>query len=169
MRKVRERLSYANVVATLALFIALGGGAYAATVKHNSVTTKSVKNGSLKGVDVKDNNLTSKDVDESTLRLTCPSDTLLAGGTCIEKTTRAAQGLDGAMGVCAAAGRRLPTPAEYDALTALPGIVLDGNGEQTTVYGAGDTNVIAVEIGVSISNSQAFPRLFRCATSPGVG
>jgi hypothetical protein len=53
-----RRLSYANVVATLALFIALGGGAYAATklpknsvgptqLRKNAVTSSKVKDGSL--------------------------------------------------------------------------------------------------------------------------
>jgi hypothetical protein len=43
-----RHLSYANVIATLALFIALGGGAYAAIkLPKNSVTTTQVKNGSL--------------------------------------------------------------------------------------------------------------------------
>jgi hypothetical protein len=53
-----RRLSYANVVATLALFIALGGGAYAATklpknsvgptqLRRNAVTSGKVKDGSL--------------------------------------------------------------------------------------------------------------------------
>lgn len=57
------KLTYANVTATVALFLALGGGAaYAATtigensvgtrqLKRNSVTGAKVKNGSLKRVD----------------------------------------------------------------------------------------------------------------------
>ena len=44
----RPRLSYANVTASLALFLALGGGAYAATqLPKNSVTSKQVKPGSI--------------------------------------------------------------------------------------------------------------------------
>lgn len=34
---LRARLSYANVMATIAVFVALGGGAYAATLPRNSV------------------------------------------------------------------------------------------------------------------------------------
>jgi hypothetical protein len=49
-----RHLTYANVVATLALFIALGGGAYAVTaLPKNSVTTFQVKNGSLLAKDFK--------------------------------------------------------------------------------------------------------------------
>jgi hypothetical protein len=48
MSRLLRRLSYANVVATLALFVALGGGAYAATqLKKNSVGTKQLKNGAV--------------------------------------------------------------------------------------------------------------------------
>jgi hypothetical protein len=45
---IRSKLTYANVVATLALFIALGGGAYAAfQVPAGSVGTKQLKNKSV--------------------------------------------------------------------------------------------------------------------------
>ena len=49
-----RRLSYGNVIATLALVLALGGGAYAiTTLPKNSVTTVQVKNGSLLAKDFK--------------------------------------------------------------------------------------------------------------------
>jgi len=51
------KLSYSNVVATLALFIALGGGAYAAVVAKNSVGSKQIKPDSVKGVDVNEGTL----------------------------------------------------------------------------------------------------------------
>ena len=49
-----RHLTYANVVGTLALFIVLGTGAYAATtLPKNSVTSVQVKNGSLLAKDLK--------------------------------------------------------------------------------------------------------------------
>lgn len=55
---MRSKLSYANVTATLALFIALGGGAYAATqLPDNSVSSKTIRNGQVKGVDVAEKTL----------------------------------------------------------------------------------------------------------------
>src|SRR3954447_23368001 len=52
--KIRAHLSYANVVATIALFVVLGGGAYAATkLPKNSVTTIQVKDRSLLAKDFK--------------------------------------------------------------------------------------------------------------------
>src|SRR5688572_31595485 len=46
--KLRDRLTYANVMATIAVFLALGGGAYAAVkLKKGSVKTKHIKNGAV--------------------------------------------------------------------------------------------------------------------------
>ena len=53
-----ERLSYANVMATVAVFIALGGSSYAAV----KVTGKHVKNETLTGADVKNNSLSGTDI-----------------------------------------------------------------------------------------------------------
>jgi hypothetical protein len=64
LTKVRSRLTYANVIATLALFIALGGGAYAALklpknsvgsaqIKTGAVNSSKVQNGSLLPLDFK--------------------------------------------------------------------------------------------------------------------
>jgi hypothetical protein len=64
LARVRARLTYANVVATLALFVALGGTGYAAS----QITSRDVKNRSLKGADVKKNTLTGTEVNESKLR-----------------------------------------------------------------------------------------------------
>lgn len=63
MSRLRPRLSYANVVATLALFIALGGSATAALL----ITGKQVKNGTLTGVDLKDGSVGSADVKDGDL------------------------------------------------------------------------------------------------------
>jgi hypothetical protein len=62
----RPRLTYANVVATLALFVALGGGSYAAikvtgrNVPRDALTGADIKN--LTGRDVRNNSLTGADV-----------------------------------------------------------------------------------------------------------
>ena len=68
LTKVRSRLSYANVTATLALFVALGGSSYAAIklparsvgtreLKPSAVTSSRVKDGSLLGKDFKQGQL----------------------------------------------------------------------------------------------------------------
>jgi hypothetical protein len=59
---MRAHLSYANVMATVAVFIALGGGAYAAGVLPvNSVGTKQLKKNAVTSAKVKDRSLTAKD------------------------------------------------------------------------------------------------------------
>lgn len=52
-----RRLSYANVMATVAVFLALGGTSYAAL----KITGKDVKDGSLTSRDVKDRSLRARD------------------------------------------------------------------------------------------------------------
>jgi hypothetical protein len=57
---MRRHLTYANVTATLALFVALGGSSYAALkLPRNSVTSTQVKNGSLLARDFKKGQLKS--------------------------------------------------------------------------------------------------------------
>jgi Collagen triple helix repeat (20 copies) len=74
--KRRIRLTYANVVASLALFAALGGSSYAAI----SITGKQVRDGSLSGRDVHNATLTSRDVrDQSLLARDFNADQLPAG------------------------------------------------------------------------------------------
>lgn len=54
MRALRSRLTYANVISTLCLFMLLGGGAYAATqLPKNSVGPKQIKNGAITGKKIK--------------------------------------------------------------------------------------------------------------------
>jgi hypothetical protein len=48
MKLIRSKFTYANVIATIALFAALGGGAYAATqLPKNSVGTAQIKNNAV--------------------------------------------------------------------------------------------------------------------------
>jgi hypothetical protein len=67
-RWTRSRLSFANVMSIIAVFVALGGTGYAAAtlpknsvgtrqIKSNAVTSAKVKNGSLKSADFKQTDL----------------------------------------------------------------------------------------------------------------
>jgi len=83
MSWLRSRLTYANVMATVAVFVALGGSSYAALhitggqianntvrskdLRNNDVRGKDVRRGTLTGADVKDESLAGKDLRESTL------------------------------------------------------------------------------------------------------
>ena len=61
-RNFKTHLTFSNVVAVMALFLALGGGAYAAMkVKPNSVGTKQIKDNAVTGDKVKDGSLKDSD------------------------------------------------------------------------------------------------------------
>lgn len=62
-----QRQSPALALAITALVIALGGSAYAVGVAKDSVSSKSIRNGTVRGIDVKNDSLTGADVRESTL------------------------------------------------------------------------------------------------------
>ncbi len=190
LRRLRPHLTYANVTATLALFIALGGGAYAAV----TITGRDVKDGSLTGRDIKRNSIGGKRVKESALGtvpraatlngvtaarllVRCPRATFPAAGTCIETDTRPPASYGSAVLACADAGgqrtpnRRLPTHGELSAAYArvdpAPGGELTGH-----VYPRADGNqdvlIVTSKGGASaaITNDGGNPRAFRCAADP---
>jgi hypothetical protein len=62
MHRIRARLSFANVISLIALFVALGGSSYAAiTLQRNSVGAKQIKAGGVGSSEVKDGSLLRKD------------------------------------------------------------------------------------------------------------
>jgi hypothetical protein len=69
MNRLRPRFTYANVVATLALFLVLtGGAAYAAThLAKNSVGSKQLKKNSVTGAKIKNETITGAKINLGTL------------------------------------------------------------------------------------------------------
>jgi hypothetical protein len=69
LNRLRKRLSYANVIATVALFMALGGVSYAAaTAAKNSVVSSSIKNGQVKTADLANNAVTSPKIKDGQVK-----------------------------------------------------------------------------------------------------
>jgi hypothetical protein len=64
LARARAHLTYANVVATLALFVALGGSAYAAI----HIGSRQIKNRSIRQIDVHKNTLGGTEINESKLK-----------------------------------------------------------------------------------------------------
>lgn len=63
LSKLRPRLTYANVMATAAVFIALGGSSYAVTqLPRNSVGSKQLKRNAVTGAKIKSNAITGRKV-----------------------------------------------------------------------------------------------------------
>jgi hypothetical protein len=76
LARVRARLSYANVTATLALFIALGGTTYAAAtlprnsvgnaqLRSNSVTAAKIRGGAVRSSEIRDRSVGLRDISTS--------------------------------------------------------------------------------------------------------
>jgi hypothetical protein len=137
------RPRHGTVVAYLALFIALGGAAYAVkSAPKNSVTSKSIKKGAVKSADVKDAGLRGLDVapdslggteiDEGTLdgvTDSCPSPATVRLGRICAGSDGVKRDYFDAHEYCAKLGLRLPSLGEA--------LVL-GGGHDVPGGGAGD-------------------------------
>jgi hypothetical protein len=153
LRALRQQLTYANAMATIAAFIALGGGAYAAA----TITGRDVKDSSLTGKDLRRNSVGGKQLAEARLgkvrrarnadrlagkpassyRVRCPEGTAPVSNTCIETRPRAAAPYSTAATECentgrpAGPGRRLPSHDELMTSLGDFGIALADGGELT--------------------------------------
>jgi hypothetical protein len=194
-RDPRRHLSYANVMATAAVFIALGGSSYAAL----TITGADVRNGSLTKRDLRKNTLDGSRVRESRLgkvprarnadRLNgvsaarlfvrCPGSTVPVSDVCVETSSRDPLPYGGAAVACegtdrgATPGRRLPSHDELLTAIGEPGVNLATGGELTrNVYPAGNGRVdvlFVTDAGGSVavtSDTAAGAKAFRCVTDP---
>jgi hypothetical protein len=158
MRALLDRLTYANVVATLALFIAVGtGSAYAVSkidgsdIRNRSLTGKEFKANSLGGKVIRESSLRPVPRAQNSARLegqpasrfldSCPqafAPTIPVGDVCVETQARPPRSYGSAVFSCALtdnrerAGRRLPTHQELMAALAQPQIQLALGGELTS-------------------------------------
>jgi hypothetical protein len=194
-RGLRERLTYANVMATAAVFIALGGSSYAAL----TITGADVRNGSLSYRDLRKNTLGGTRVKESRLgkvprarhadRLNgysaarllvrCPDATVPVYDVCVETGARGPLPYTGAAIACegvdrdATPGRRLPSHDELLTAIGEPGVTLAAGGELTrnvypTATGRVDVLYVTDDVGsVAVTpNTAAGAKAFRCVTDP---
>jgi hypothetical protein len=194
LHRLRTRLTYANVMSTLAVFIALGGSSYAAftingaTIKNRSITGKKLRHNTLTGAQIKESRLgrvprakaadTLGGVTAADLKIKCPPDTFPTAGVCIERNHRLAAPYGSAVLTCMAVGtpagpgRRLPSHGELRA--ALTAVQLAPNGELTSnVYpsskpGELDVLYIADQVGaVALTpDTAAGSKAYRCVTDP---
>ncbi len=157
LRRIRSRLTYANVMSTVGVFIALGGVSYAAVklprnsvggaqIKKNAVTGSKVRNSSLTGSDVRNSSLTGSDVRNNSLRSTDVRNSSLTGRDVKDGSLTAkdfsgpVQGTAGPKGEPGAAGPAGPAGAAgRSALETLRSgeVVRGAVGEQVNA-GAGD-------------------------------
>ncbi len=126
------RLNYANVMSTIAMFAALGGGvAIAATAKKDTVTSKSIRDGQVRTKDiadesvtsakVQDGSLTDDDIDVETLVFRCADGEFAAsgGGPCFFVINTSGSTWQQAIAECAARRAQIPTVAEIAAIVPI--------------------------------------------------
>jgi hypothetical protein len=191
--EIRRRLTYANVMSTLAVFIALGGSSYAAlkingrNIENRSIPAKKLKRNSITGREVRESRLNvpfARNADRlggltaAELRIRCPDDTFPTADVCIERTPRPAQAYGSGVLAClsvgtpAGPGRRLPTHGELmAALTAVdlaPGGELTSDVYPSTEAGRLDVLYVTDEVGsVALTpNTGAGGKAFRCVADP---
>lgn len=150
---LRRRLTYANVMATLAVFIALGGISYAAltvtgrNVKNGSLTFRDLRRDTLGGTRIKESRLgpvrRARNADRlngvtaERLLVRCPAATVPVSDVCVENAARAPLPYGAAAVACegtdrnASPGRRLPTHDELMTAIGDAGIALAAGGELT--------------------------------------
>jgi hypothetical protein len=92
MQRIRGKLTYSNVVATLALFLILAGGSAVAAkqmLPKNSVGTKQIKNNAITGTKIKNGAITGAKISTSSLG-TVPSATHADSATTATSASHAA-------------------------------------------------------------------------------
>jgi hypothetical protein len=139
---MKLQLSYANVAATIALFLALGGSAVAGT--RTLITGTDVQDHSLTGIDIANHSLTGTDIKAGSLGSGVFSDAALAN-------LRGADGTAGSVGAAGLAGKAgepgpagpqgppgqgiaptsasAPDASNYQDLTPLADATLSGKGD----------------------------------------
>lgn len=158
----RQRLTYANVMSTIAVFVALGGSSYAAL----RIDSGDIANNSVRGVDIRDRTLTQRDIKRnaldgrsiresrlgrvprarnadrlggmtaSDLALHCPAGTFPIADVCAEIASRAPAAYETAVIECATTG--VPEspgrrlPTHNELRAALSAIPLAPGGELTS-------------------------------------
>jgi hypothetical protein len=154
LRGIYRRLNYANVVATLALFIALGGSSYAVSrisgsqLKNNSVAGKKLKRNTVGGKRIKESSLRTVPsarnaaqvggLSAQELLLRCPPGTLAAADVCFETQPRPPAIYTTAVLQCGGTdgpprpGRRLPTHGELQQAFTFQQIQIAPGGELTS-------------------------------------
>jgi hypothetical protein len=150
---LRRHLTYANVMATLAVFIALGGSSYAALsitgrdVKDRSLTHRDLKRNTLGGSRIKESRLgkvrRARNADRlnglsaARLLVRCPEATVPVSDVCVEAAARAPAPYRTAVVICEGVnrpetpGRRLPSHDELMTAIGDSGITLAPGGELT--------------------------------------
>jgi hypothetical protein len=157
MSKVTERLTFANVMSVIAVFIAIGGGAYAAGLAKNSVKSKQIAAGAVKKSELASGAVVEKKVAGGAVSTEKIGDGAVTTDKIADNAVTGAKVDEGSLG---------EVPLATEARNTLGAIVnLDGSlsssaqpGTTSTRNGVG-TGFYTVDFGRSLSNCAAVASL----------
>lgn len=133
--RLRRHLTYANVMASIAVFVALGGVSYAAaTINGSKIVKQSIgagklKNGTLTSTQVKKNSLTGESIAESSLGIVPSAQTAQIAQTAASATNATTATMAGSANSATTAGHATSADtatSANSALTASDAETLDG-------------------------------------------
>jgi hypothetical protein len=125
LQRLRQRLNYANLVSSIALFIALGGTSYALTLPRNSVGAQQIRGGAVRASEVRTDAVRSSEVKDRSLGVRDLSTT----------ARRALRGQTGATGAPGAAGPAGSSGVTYRAAINSGGTRVRGNAVTSSTRG----------------------------------
>ncbi len=154
MRRLRQRLSYGNVTATIALFVALGGTSFAAMqLPRNSVGSSQIKRSAVGSSELRRNAVSSRSIRD--------------GSVTLRDVSRNAQTtLRGTKGDPGPKGDQGPPGVTYRAVLNSGGGVVRGNA--TTADHQGGSGRYAVAFGRDVSDCVATATLSDAQNGPSL-
>jgi hypothetical protein len=162
-RKVRPHLSFANVVAVMAMFIALGGFSYAATkigskqIANNSIRSKDIRTGAVSTSDIKTNTIGTFDITDGAITTADIADGAIGAGKLADNAVGSGKIEDGAVNNADLA-RSVAVAKGFATVAATnvngPAVVLNHGGQQTSPEANG---VSAVRVGTGIYDVTFLP------------
>jgi hypothetical protein len=134
MRKIRARLTYANVMATLAVFVALGGTSYAVVqLPRNSVGAAQIRRDAVGSSELRNSAVSSRSIRDRSIRLRDVSSSA-------RQALRGAKGDPGPKGDAGPAG---PSGVSYHAVVNSGGGVVRGNATGASHQGGSGVYTVA--------------------------
>jgi hypothetical protein len=150
---MRSHLSYANVMATIAVFIALGGTSYAvATLPRNSVGAKQIRNGAVGKSEIRSGAIRSKHLHDRSVSLR-------------DISLKARTALSGQRGEPGAPGPPGPPSIPLSAAVSAGGAATSGTGGHVMTHSAG-TGEYDVRFDRDLRGCYAVASLSRVAGTP---
>jgi len=170
MNLIRTRLTYANVMSTLAVFLVLGGGAAVAATQlgKNTVGTKQLKKNAVTGAKIKNGSVNSAKVADGSLTGTDLADGSIGSGDIANAAIATAKLADGAVGT-AKLGDNAVNSAKVQDKSLKGGDIVDGSITGTQISEGTLKNVDAAKLNGKESSAYLSSSVYKVETTENGG